>query len=150
MNQLNEKYALALEKVIHFYSQLQLDSLKKITSIYAPDAQFKDPFQDVFGVSAIAQIYTKMFDNLENPRFEITQSIAQQNQAFLIWDFYFSWPSKYKRILSGLHKIHGATHFIFNEEGQVIQHRDYWDSNEELFEKIPVIRYFIKKLKAQV
>jgi type I restriction enzyme M protein len=44
-------------------------------------------------------------------------------------------------------KIAGATHLVFNAEGQIELHRDYWDAAEELYEKLPVVGSLMRWLK---
>jgi hypothetical protein len=36
---------------------------------------------------------------------------------------------------------------VFNEEGRVTMHRDYWDAAEELYEKLPVVGALMRWLK---
>jgi len=46
-----------------------------------------------------------------------------------------------------LYEIEGASHLLFNEAGLVVEHRDYWDSSEELLQKLPVIGALLRWLK---
>ena len=59
----------AVQRLIALYEQLSPAHLARLGDYYAPDAQFKDPFNDVRGVPAIAQVFAHMFDTLEQPRF---------------------------------------------------------------------------------
>ena len=36
---------------------------------------------------------------------------------------------------------------IFNEQGMVIEHIDYWDSGEQFYEKIPIIGGLLRIIK---
>ena len=74
----------------------------------------------------------------------VPERIVQDRQCFLVWDFRFrlkhfdptSWQT-----------VHGGTHLVFNEVGQVTLHRDYWDAAEELYEKLPVVGGLMRCLK---
>jgi hypothetical protein len=55
--------------------------------IYAPDARFKDPFNEVQGVPAIQGSFEHMFEALDQPRFVVTGRVVQGQQCFLTWDF---------------------------------------------------------------
>lgn len=65
------------------------DHLQRLDSYYASDAHFKDPFNEVRGVTAIAGIFAHMFDTLQEPRFVVTERLVQDSQAFLAWEFRF-------------------------------------------------------------
>ncbi len=62
-----------------------------------------------------------MFESLEQPRFVVTQHVAQGQQAFLQWEFHF----RMKRWRAQVpHCIHGGTLVHFDAQGRVALHRD--------------------------
>jgi ketosteroid isomerase-like protein len=137
----------ALQSVVHFFEHLQPADVAHMADIYTADAQFKDPFNDVQGVEAIAHIFAHMFDALEHPRFVITQKIQQGPQCFLTWDFLFTMPRWGK---GQTHTIRGASHLVLRQESgvwRVAVHRDYWDAAEELYEKLPLVGRLMRWLK---
>ena len=79
----------ATQRLIALYEEISPARLSGLDAHYAPDAQFKDPFNDVRGVPAITQIFAHMFATLDQPRFTVTQHIVQGDQAFLGWEFRF-------------------------------------------------------------
>ena len=137
----------ALQRVVLFYEQLQPTDLSRLADIYTADAQFKDPFNAVQGIPAIAGIFNHMFDSLQAPRFVITQQVHQGNQCFVTWDFLFAMP----QIRGGqTQTIRGASHLVLREDQgtwRVAVHRDYWDAAEELYEKLPVLGSLMRWLK---
>lgn len=134
---------LALGRLVAFYETLSLQSLAQLGAVYAPDASFKDPFNDVQGHAAILAIFERMFVQVDAPRFVVTGSVRQGTQAFLTWEFRFHM----RRHVKGEQCIQGATHVCFDTEGRVASHRDYWDAAEELYEKLPVIGALMRWLK---
>ena len=131
-------------RVIAFFETLTPQTLAQLEQVYAADARFKDPFNDVRGLPAIHGILAHMFVALRQPRFVITRHLAQGADCFLTWDFYFFMD----RISSGAEqKIAGATHLVFNAEGRIELHRDYWDAAEELYEKLTVVGSLMRWLK---
>ncbi len=140
----------ALHAVVEFFEHLQPSDLARLDAIYTADAQFKDPFNEVQGVAAIAQIFAHMFDNLDAPRFVITQQVQQGAQCFLTWDFIFNLRS----VNAGQPLcVRGASHLVLREEAgkwRVAVHRDYWDAAEELYEKLPVVGSLMRWLKRRV
>lgn len=137
--------ATALARLVAFYETLTVQSLAQLGAVYAPDASFKDPFNEVQGHGAILAIFERMFVQLEAPRFVVTSSIGQGHQAFLAWEFRFH----LRRHVKGEQCIYGATQVFFDAEGRVRSHRDYWDAAEELYEKLPLIGVLMRWLKRQ-
>jgi steroid delta-isomerase len=134
----------ALERVVQFFETLTVQSAQtELPQIYSEDASFKDPFNEVRGLSAITPLFTHMFVQVENPRFVITTRVLQGNQAFITWDFLFHM----KRYARDEQCIRGATQLRFNDAGLVEIHRDFWDAAEELYEKLPVVGSLMRLLK---
>lgn len=136
----------ATARLVAFFEHLQPADLTALAVIYAADAAFKDPFNEVRGIAAIRRVFEHMFDTLLEPHFIVTGHVLQDGQCFLSWEFRF----RLKRQKSAkLQIIRGATHVVFNREGQVEWHRDYWDAAEELYEKLPVIGSLMRWMKAR-
>ncbi len=134
----------ALERLVQFFETLTIESAQtQLPQIYAEDASFKDPFNEVRGIAAITPVFTHMFVQVENPRFVVTTHIVQGSIAFITWDFLF----RMKRYALEEQCIRGATQLRFNDAGLVEMHRDYWDAAEELYEKLPVLGSFMRMLK---
>ena len=131
-------------RVIAFYEGLTPQTLDQLTHIYATDARFKDPFNDVRGLAAIGGVFEHMFVALRQPRFVVTQQVTQGQDCFLTWDFYFYLGSQRPGVEQ---KIAGATHLVFDNAGRIVLHRDYWDAAEELYEKLPVLGSLMRWLK---
>ena len=132
-----------LEPLIRFFEQIDPSNVSQLSQVYTPDAFFKDPFNEVRGIDAITHIFRHMFDQVDSPRFIITNSVVQGEQAFLTWDFLF----RMKRFSAEEHCIRGATHVRFAADGRVNFHRDYWDAAEELYEKLPLLGSLMRALK---
>ena len=122
----------ALDNLLRWYETLTPQSISDVARFYHSDAHFKDPFNDVHGVAKIKAIFVHMFATTESPHFIIGERIEQEHQAFVTWTFAF--------ILKGkAYSVIGGSHFVFDENGLVLEHRDYWDAAEELFQKLPLI-----------
>ena len=126
-----------------FFETLTPAALERLDQLYAPDARFKDPFNEVTGVPAIRAIFAGMYRQVDRPRFVVTRSFGQGDDAFLAWDFRFCFKGDADREQT----IRGATHIQFSVDGRVALHRDYWDAAEELYEKLPVVGSLMRWLK---
>jgi hypothetical protein len=134
-----------VQRVISLFEGLCPADIPRLGQIYHPQARFKDPFNDVRGVPAIAAIFAHMFKQVEAPRFAVIAVVPHADEAFLTWDFNFVTKGRGGRPM----RIHGASHLMFDEHGLVTLHRDYWDAAEELYEKLPVLGRLMRWLKRQ-
>jgi hypothetical protein len=80
---------------------------------------------------------------VDAPRFQIRHSILEGDDAFIVWDFYFRMKHKAGPELC----VRGSSHLHFTPDHKVDHHRDYWDSAEELYEKIPGLGWLIRLLR---
>lgn len=139
-----DRPAQSLDRLVVFFETLTEKSVADLPFIYAPEARFKDPFNAVQGCKAIEAIFTHMFLALEAPRFIVIERISQGGQCFLTWEFRFRFKN-YHRTTEQV--ILGASHIVFNADGLISLHRDYWDAAEELYEKLPVVGSVMRWLK---
>ena len=139
------KHQADLYRVIDFFQSISADSARTVSLIYTEDVWFKDPFNEVQGLEQVSHIFTHMFEQVDAPRFVVTHSVLQDDQAFLTWDFLF----RMRRFSDEEQCIRGATHVRFASDGRVAYHRDYWDAAEELYEKLPVVGSLMRWLKTR-
>ena len=134
----------AAASVVDFFQSLTPASLELLDAFYAPEAYFKDPFNEVRGVPAIRQVFGHMYESLAQPRFVVTGCIVDGRECFLTWDFHFH----FRRFdTAALQTVRGGSHLKFNAAGLVDSHRDYWDAAEELYEKLPLVGRLMRWLK---
>ena len=150
-----------LVKIKTFYETLSPDSLDQIGELYAPNARFKDPFQSVQGQGAIRGVFEHMFQLQATSRFiivGITQSVPETvpvpdtvpvpesisgAQACLRWIYWLELRGKPV-------SIEGCSWLCFDAAGYIVDHRDYWDAAEELYEKIPVLSWLMQWLRRKI
>ena len=135
----------AVARLVQCFEQLAPASLPQLAALYAPDARFKDPFNEVQGPAAISTVFEHMFRTLDAPRFVVTTQIVQGPQAMLTWDFRFNFKGELRT-----RTVRGATHLHFDDQGRVRLHRDYWDAAEELYEQLPVLGALMRWVKRRV
>ncbi len=134
----------AVDQIVNAFENLTPSGVQALERIYAVDAYFKDPFNEVQGVPAIQSIFRHMYAQLEQPRFIVSQRIVQGAQCFLSWEFHFA----FRGFQPGqVQCIRGGSHLQLNGEGRITSHRDYWDAAEELYEKWPLIGSLMRWLK---
>lgn len=135
---------MKLDKLICFYNEFAPESVTRFPEFYSADAYFKDPFNEVRGIAAIQLIFTHMFGQVAEPRFVVTDKVVDENGAMLIWEFYFRvrlWGKGEAQVMRGV------SHLRFDPDGKVNYHRDYWDTAEELYMKLPAIGTLMRGLR---
>jgi steroid delta-isomerase len=135
----------AADRLVAYFESLTPERLAEIGEYYAADAYFKDPFNEVRRLEEIRAIFARMFEQLEAPRFQVMGRIFEGDQGFLIWNMEFRLRGRQQLL-----RIHGVSHIRFDASGKVAYHRDYWDTAEELYERLPVLGVFMRWLKRRV
>lgn len=131
-------------RVVEFFELLTPADVARIGELYRDDARFKDPFNEVQGISAIEHVFSHMYVALHEPRFAVRDIVAEGDQCFLTWDFLF----RFKRFSPTQEQcVRGSSHIVFGSDGRIALHRDYWDAAEELYEKLPAVSMLMRWLK---
>lgn len=137
----------ALARLKAYWEGLTRESVGALGTVYAPEAYFRDPFNEVRGVDKLRHIFEHMYEALDAPRFRITETIREGDRAVLIWDFEFR-VKKWQPDVT--QTIHGLSVVRFAADGRVTYHRDYWDAAGELYAKLPLVgplmRYLARKM----
>lgn len=133
-----------LEPLIHWFEHLNPASLDQVQRFYAADAEFKDPFNQVRGTQAIEHIFRHMFAQVAEPRFVVGSRFRGDDGVMLLWDFHFrSRPPLPATAMTA----RGSTHLRFDAAGKILLHRDYWDTAEELYAKLPLLGALVRGLQ---
>jgi steroid Delta-isomerase len=135
-----------VQRIVQRFESLSEADLPRLGDLYAADARFKDPFNEVVGPAAIAAIFEHMFRTLDAPRFIVTAAVAEEGECFLAWDFRFCM----RRGDRAEQCIRGSSHLRLTADGRISEHRDYWDAAEELYEKLPVLGALMRWLRRRV
>jgi limonene-1,2-epoxide hydrolase len=133
-------------RVVAFFESLKPDDTVRLHEFYRDDARFKDPFNEVQGTEAIAEVFRHMYRALRDPRFVVHAIVVDGEQCFLTWDFLF----RFRRFAAGRDQtVRGGSHLVFAADGRIAVHRDYWDAAEELYEKLPAVGVLMRWLRRQ-
>ncbi|MEY4882520.1 MAG: hypothetical protein RIS34_374 [Pseudomonadota bacterium] len=144
MNNTPGSSRFAVDRIVQVFETLTAQQVASLGDIYAPQARFKDPFNDVRGLPEIQRIFRHMFVALESPRFVITNQVVDAQQCFLTWEFRF----RFRNFQRGVAQtIQGGSHLVLDASGKITLHRDYWDAAEELYEKLPGVGSLMRWLK---
>lgn len=130
-------------RIVTLFEQLTPADIDRLGEFYDRNARFKDPFNEVQGLSAVQAVFRHMYESLDAPRFVVRDIIVQGDQCFLSWDFLF----RFKRFSGAQQTVRGGSQLQLDAIGLITLHRDYWDAAEELYEKLPLIGSLMRWLK---
>lgn len=134
-----------LTRYANAFETLSLENLDQLMQLFSENARFVDPFNDVVGKDKILAVFQHMFENTDNPRFEVHHSAINGEVAFLSWTFKMQLKSK-EQVLS----VFGGSQIRINEEGKVIEHIDFWNPCDGIYEKLPIIGTVFRWLKRRM
>lgn len=134
------------DKLTHFFETLHSGtSMDSFRSIYDDKVLFKDPFNSVEDIDSVYEIFVHMFQNLDNPRFVITEYIDKENIIYVKWDFNFAFKGQKDE-----NSFEGVSRLVVNKQGKVISHIDYWDAAEHMYEKMPLVGSLLRFIKRKI
>jgi steroid delta-isomerase len=136
-------YQSSLDTYCQFFSTMTSESLNQLDQFFTRTARFKDPFNDVHSLDEIRRIFEHMFSTMESPQFIIDEAVLSSNIAYIKWQF--SGLIKHKTLtLSGVSRV------VFNSQGLVSEHIDYWDASEQFYMTLPIIGPLLRLIQRQL
>lgn len=134
----------AVQRIVVFFESFAPQDLLRLATYYHEEARFQDPLHAVRGLPAIREVYQRMFEAMDRPRFSVTHRFAQGDDCVLLWEFRFT---LHRLPGAGEHCMHGASHLRLDADGRILSHRDYWDAADDLYAKLPVLGGLMRWLK---
>jgi ketosteroid isomerase-like protein len=131
--------------IARVFETLTAESLARLDEVYAADAIFQDPFNQVRGRAAIRRVFEHMYRQLDAPRFVVLERLADGGRIAFTWDLEYR-----SRGQTALRRIHGASLLALDAAGLVVAHRDYWDSAGELYEGLPVLGPVLRLIRRRL
>lgn len=126
---------------IRLYEELSLERIDELESFVDVSVRFKDPFNDIVGRTKLRKLLKRVLSSVSNPVFRVTSQSWDGDVLYLRWSF----NGNIKGL--GNWTVEGMSEVIFNEQGMVIEHIDYWDTGEQFYEKIPIIGGLLRIIK---
>lgn len=108
----------------------------EVRDLYAKDAYLNDSLKEVRGADAIDAYFRKTLEMATLVR------VSFQDAAVSGENYYFRWVMDVQapKLNNGeVVRSLGMTHILFDAEGRVAVHQDYWDAASGLFQHLPVL-----------
>ncbi len=119
----------------------------EIANVYAENGYLNDTLKTLPNREAIKQHFLKTSKTMTSYSLEIEDSVKTKDGYYVRWTMKFSAP----KLAGGTELVSiGMSHVIFDAEGKVLLHQDFWDSTSGLFEHIPVLGGGIRIVKKRL
>lgn len=135
---------MSLDNYVKAYEKLSPETIQtELLPCFAKGAYFQDPFNQVTGRKAIAEIFEDMYAQLINPRFEVMHWAQSEGVGYIHWRF-LGQTRKGKIEID----FDGVSQVTLNDEGLVTRHVDYWDPSEPVYRKVPVLKWLVQRVRS--
>jgi hypothetical protein len=107
--------------------------------LYADDVHFQDPTQEKQGIAAYLAAQEGLLQRCDDTVLRPAAIAIEGNTAFVEWEMGLK--------IRGIEFIYpGTTRLLFNAEGKVADHRDYFDFVAPTFAPVPLVGGFVQWL----
>jgi hypothetical protein len=114
-----------------------------ILPYYDENIHFRDSVQELQGIEEFVAMTRRLTDRSKDLSMNIIRVLQKDLDFFIEWEM----TIKFKKNPSSI--IYGSSRVTLNEEGKIIEQRDYYDLWGDIFDNIPrfgkAYRRFMKK-----
>jgi len=132
-----------LERLVAVMEGLTEERLATLDQVYAPDARFVDPFNEVTGVGSIRRVFAHGFRQCPGMRFSVSARAIDGDRGLIRW-----------RMRCGEETsapvIDGMTEVTLDARGRVIEHVDHWDPAAQLYERVPLLGWLMRRIRRRL
>jgi limonene-1,2-epoxide hydrolase len=114
-----------------------------ILPYYDDDIYFRDTIQEIRGIEEFTAMTERLTKRSKDLKMNIVKAVMAENMIFIEWEM----TIKFKKNPSSV--LYGTSRLTLNDEGKIIEQRDYYDLWGDIFDNIPrfgkAYRKFMKK-----
>jgi limonene-1,2-epoxide hydrolase len=114
-----------------------------ILPYYDKDIYFRDSIQELRGMEEFKAMTERLTDRSNDLKMRIVRTSQQEENIFIEWEM----TIKFKKNPSSV--LYGSSRVTLNEDGKIIEQRDYYDLWGDIFDNIPrfgkAYRRFMKR-----
>lgn len=130
------------------FASLDASNLDRLGLLYADDIHFSDPLHDVHGLTELRRYFEQLYANVSQLDFDFSGfDQVQDGQGYLRWTMRYRHP----RLQGGAPiTLQGCSLLLWNAEGKVVRHQDFFDAGALLYEHIPLLGCVIRWLRRRL
>ena len=114
-----------------------------ILPYYDDNIYFRDSIQELHGIEEFTAMTVRLTERSKDLKMNIIKAVAEENIIFIEWEMTISFKKNPSSIL------YGSSRLTLNNEGKIIEQRDYYDLWGDIFDNIPrfgkAYRRFMKR-----
>lgn len=134
------------EKIRWAFAELNINTMELLPEFYHDDARFVDPVVNVTGLEDIRKHYEYQYAKVREISFAFVDEHVAGDTHTIEWEM----TLRTKRLNKGkTFTVPGSSVITFRDD-KVVYHRDYFDLGDMLYERVPVMRFFTKKIKKRL
>lgn len=134
----------AVDRFQSLFSRLAPDSPMHLEAVYDEGIVFRDPFRLIHGRAALDRYFKALNHNLIECRFEYHEVHRFGDTAVLRWTMRLS----LRRGPEAPITVGGTSWLRYND--LVTSHHDYFDGGALVYEHVPVLGWFVRRVKASM
>lgn len=137
-----------LQRFARDFAGLDASNLDRLGLLYADDIHFSDPLHDVHGLTELRRYFEQLYANVSQLDFDFSGfDQVQDGQGYLRWTMRYRHP----RLQGGAPiTLQGCSLLLWNAEGKVVRHQDFFDAGALLYEHIPLLGCVIRWLRRRL
>jgi len=102
-----------------------------ILPYYDDSIYFRDSIQELHGMEAFKAMTVRLTDRSKDLTMKIVRTAQQEKDIFIEWEM----TIKFKKNPNSV--MYGSSRVTLNDEGKIIEQRDYYDLWGDIFDNIP-------------
>jgi hypothetical protein len=140
---------IALERITQFLQNIGSQEYieQEISNVYAENAYLNDTLKTLINREEIKDHFVKTSKTMTTYSLVVDDTAKTDKGYYLRWTMKFAAP----KLASGEEIVSvGMSHIIFDSQGKVLLHQDFWDSSTGLFEHVPFVGGGIRMVKKRL
>jgi len=135
------------QRIRKAYDEVRVDNLYLLDELYDENMVFQDPLDRTEGLDEFKIYMEAMYQYVQDIKWDYKDEVIDGDTHVLVWVMTLQ--------TKGLNKgepftIDGVSHLKFGESDKIIYHRDYFDMGEYIYERVPVVKWFVNKVKKRL
>lgn len=138
----------AVDRFAKFFGNLSAGNVREnLRKTYADKLYFNDTLKEISDIDALERYMLDTAASVESCTATIHDVVSKDGDYYFRWEMFIA----FKKFRQGqVQPSIGMTHVRFDKEGRIVFHQDYWDAAANLFEKVPVVGWMIRKVKKRL
>ncbi len=110
-----------------------------ILPYYDEDILFRDSIQELRGIDDFKSMTERLARRSKELKMKIVRAVMEQNMVFVEWEMTILFKKTRTSVL------YGTSRLLLNEEGKIVEQRDYYDLWGDIFDNIPGFRRMYRR-----